>query len=419
MSGRSTVVVAAVVLAGALGGDDLSAQTVRGRVTTAQSGNPVVGTLVVLLDPQGTETARTQSGADGDYVVAAPAPGVYRLRFSVPGYRPLVSRSIQLVAGQILNYPLQMTAVPPELLDTVIVEGRPIPAYMAPFYRRRDFGLGRFLVREDIERMRTANISGVVRRLNVFDILGDLGDGTGIRIGQRARTGRGFCPAALFVNGTFAGMSGDMDVDMMLHIDATEAIEVYRANETVPPELRVPVASIRGGRSGGCGVLSLWSRVSAPDTTGLMRHLALGVHGGARLGSSGVQHGRLGLALSYTVKGAVEFYPAVNVYAPVPNTTGSPALSGWQLVLTLRAHPLGPESPWYIGTGVTHVQFTQQQVFDPRRRDVVEGQQHLLLSGLVLSGGAWRPYVELHLLSPLRFSAAQTSLFLGVARRFF
>lgn len=410
-------VSAAVALALAAGAPEAVAQSVGGTVIAGQTGNPVAGALVLLLDASGQEVARSQSDPGGRYTVSAPGPGRYRLRFLVPGYRPLASAPFDLVAGPPLEYPLRLTAVAPELLDTLIVEGRPIPIHLGMFYRRRDFGRGRFITREDIERTGAADVASLVRRLNVFDVTADPGDGTGPRIGQRGR-GRGapaFCPVALFLNGTYAGLSGDVDVDMLLSLDGTDAMEVYRTSE-VPPELEVAVAPARGGRSRGCGVVSLWSRVSPRDTSRIVRHLAAAAHAGARLGTGGVREGRYGFTLSYTLTAGVEFYPAVNIYRHLPNTASNSIRSGFQLVLALRARPLGRESAWYVGTGTTLVDVTAQPGANPA---MVEGHHHLLLSGVHLPGGSWRPYVEVHVLNPLRVSAAQTSLFAGIGHRFF
>jgi hypothetical protein len=407
-----------VVLGIALAASQATAQTMGGTVTSQRTGQPVAGTLVQLLDQGGAVVARVESDAEGRYGVVAPTPGTYRLRFLVPGYRSLVSPPLELAAGQTLEYSLQLTAVAPELLDTLIVEGRPIAAYIAPFYRRREFGLGRFMTRAEIEKTGASDVSGLVRRMNVFDILGDPGDGTGQRFGQRARTGRGFCPAALFLNGAYAGRFGEVDVDMLLPLDGTEAIEVYRGGEPIPPELRAPTAPVRGAPS-TCGVVSLWSRMSAPDTTRVIRHLALATHAGVRLGADGVREGRVGLALSYTIRGAVEFYPGVNVFPGIPDPGEEPAPSGWQLVLALRARPLGRESPWYVGLGISHVQLTGQSIAGPAGSNTTDEQHHIFVTGLLLPAGTWQPYVEVQILDALRLSSAQTSVFVGLAYRAF
>lgn len=400
----SLFLAAACVLMAA-GARSLGAQTVGGTVSAQESGAPVVGVLVLLLDTRGTEVARVQSDAEGRYNVIAPTAGAYRLRFLVPGYRPLVSAPLQLAPGAPVEYPLRLIAVSPELLDTLIVEGRPVPAHLSPFYRRRNYGLGRFLTRDEIDRTRAADVSGVVRRLMVLDVGSDPGDGGGRRVGS-TRFGR-MCPAAVYVNGTFAGMSGEVDIDHIVPLDAVEAVELYRASE-IPLDFTAR----------GCGLVSVWSRLSPRDTTGIVRHLALATQAGARLGSGGVRHGRVGLSLAYTFTKAIEFYPSLNIHIGFPNTTPDPAISGWQAIVALRARPLGLETPWYVGTGVSHVQLTGEAGAGVANTSG-EGQHHVLLTGLLLPGGAWRAYVEVQLIDPLAVSAAQTSLFIGLARRFF
>jgi hypothetical protein len=393
------------------GGPGLAAQVARGTVSAEETGQPVAGVLVLLLDARGVEVARTQSDPAGRYSVTAPAAGNYRLRFLIPGYRPLASSSFELAPGISREQPLRLIAAAPELLDTLVVEGRPVLALLAPFHRRRTFGFGTFLNREEIDEKRAADVSGVLTRLRVLDVLGDLGDGGGRRVGIRNRGGFAagdLCPAAVYVNGAFAGVSGEVDIDLIVPLNAVEAMEVYRPGE-------VPIDFPLDG--GGCGLVSLWSGPNVRDTTGVVRHLALAAHAGTRLGSEGVRDGRLGLSLSYTFTRGIEFYPSVNLHIGFPNTTPDPALAGWQAILALRARPMGPETPWYVGTGLSHVQLTGDL-----RADLTNdtgGQHHVLLTGLLLPGGPWRAYVEVHVLNPLAISSAQTSLFVGLARRFY
>ncbi|HXV85899.1 MAG TPA: carboxypeptidase-like regulatory domain-containing protein [Gemmatimonadales bacterium] len=396
----------------------LSAQAVGGTVTAGQTGAPVGGAVVLLLDAAGREVARGQSDGQGRYRITAPEPGRYRVRFLVPGYRPLASQPLDLVRGALVDYPLSLTAVPPALLDTLIVEGRAIPAHLSSFYRRRERGHGRFLTRDDIEQTAAPDVTGLVRRLNVFDILSDRGDGRGARIGQRPRGPGQFCPAAIYMNGNYAGLSGDVDVDMLVTLDGTEAMEVYRSSE-VPQELESARPSVRGVGSRGCGVVSLWSRVSPRDTTRTVRHLALGGQAGARLGSGGIREGRIGISFSYTLTRGVEFYPALNLYGRVPHSSGNPVASGIQAVLALRIRPLGGDSPWYLGTGTTVVDVTQAAGRFESEVSGIEGHHHLLLTGVHLSGGAWRPYVEIYLINPLQVTGTHTSLFAGLAHRFY
>ncbi len=66
----------------------LRAQTIRGRLVSADSSRPVAGAIVVLRDSSNADIGRTLSGANGSFVIRMPAPGLYRLRTLRIGFRP-------------------------------------------------------------------------------------------------------------------------------------------------------------------------------------------------------------------------------------------------------------------------------------------------------------------------------------------
>jgi hypothetical protein len=86
----------------------LAAQTVRGRVTDASTGVPIVGAVVLLLDSAGARLGGILSGPDGLFRLIAPANGVYRLRAEMIGRRSIESPALE-VAGEA---PFQTLALP-------------------------------------------------------------------------------------------------------------------------------------------------------------------------------------------------------------------------------------------------------------------------------------------------------------------
>lgn len=77
-----------------------SAQSIRGRLLDASSGEPVAGALIVLLDATGGEVASTVTSARGTYLVRAPGAGMFRLRAERIGFENSVSRDIALLADE-------------------------------------------------------------------------------------------------------------------------------------------------------------------------------------------------------------------------------------------------------------------------------------------------------------------------------
>jgi hypothetical protein len=105
-------------------GTRLEAQAVHGQLVNPRNAAPINGAFVTLLDQRGTEVARALTGEGGTFLLGAPGPGDYRLRFKRIGYRLFESPTLQLAEGQTLEYRLEVEAVP-SVLPPVLVEGEP------------------------------------------------------------------------------------------------------------------------------------------------------------------------------------------------------------------------------------------------------------------------------------------------------
>lgn len=93
-------------------GSALPAQMVRGRVVDSLSGTPVGPGFVVLLDQAGNAVARALSTSTATFSVRAPAPGRYRLRSEIIGYRAAESQELSLDADVTLEYTFEIVALP-------------------------------------------------------------------------------------------------------------------------------------------------------------------------------------------------------------------------------------------------------------------------------------------------------------------
>jgi hypothetical protein len=102
----------------------LTAQSVRGRLVDSRSGESIGHAFVALLDTSGAEVARALVSEEGAFLLRAPVPGVYRLRFKRIGFRPSESSLLSLVEGQTADVRLQVEAIP-AVLPPVVVEGQP------------------------------------------------------------------------------------------------------------------------------------------------------------------------------------------------------------------------------------------------------------------------------------------------------
>lgn len=100
----------------------LRAQTIHGTVT-ATGDAPIAGVVVTMVDAQGRAIARALTNARGEFRVAAPNAGTYRLRTLRIGYRPVESEPIALGAGDDVARTLAVATVA-FALDTVRVTDR-------------------------------------------------------------------------------------------------------------------------------------------------------------------------------------------------------------------------------------------------------------------------------------------------------
>lgn len=376
--------LALVTLAGA---GNLPAQSVGGRVMDQAANSPVPGTAVTLLDSAGSVLGEQTTGADGRFTLAAPGPGRYRLRFQVPGYRMLVTSLFDLAAGQEREYPLTLDPIPPDVLDTLLVEGHPIPWNLEGFYRRKRRGFGNFATWEDWEKWAVIGVNDVIRHLNPFVSLPNAG--RGVRLYRD-------CATAVFLDNLPLAPEFDLST---LFLEGLAAVEVYRA-PYVPPEFERPF--------GVCAAIAIWSRVDLPGTE---RRIAVGVRAGGAVAGAGGWQGVLGAHAIVGFEGPFELYPAVTLLGNYLGL-GSTARSGWEALFAVRMRPLGPTTGWYLGVGgrVAGLRATDTQ-------PATDQQSLVFLSGWEAKLGAARPFLEVQVLNPQHPGEAVVNALVGVSAR--
>ncbi|MDF1501546.1 TonB family protein [Roseisolibacter sp. H3M3-2] len=227
------------------------AGTVRG-----PGGTLVVGAEVVLTPQRGpgggaVVARRVFTDDEGRFRVTGMPNGKATVAVRRIGYRP-ATRDLDVPATEGLA--LALDAVP-QALSTVVVKDRRVryTGWAAPFYQRRDRGMGRYVGKEEIDRrnaMRTTDVLRVVPGMAIQTGMG----------GSRIRFRGSRCDPLVWIDGTPA-LSGYFDVDN-LQPNSLEGIEVYSGVATVPVELRGP----RGEEA--CGVIALWTRVPEPRRKG-------------------------------------------------------------------------------------------------------------------------------------------------------
>ena len=354
-----------------------AAQVVRGQVKDRSTGKPALG-VVTLIDTAGVVIGRMPTGPQGQYAMTAPHAGAFFLQFVGPGYGPYVTSQFALASGETRIMGLDAVPLPAVAMDTVIVEGRPVPSRLAGFYERRAGGLGQFVARDEIERWNPSQPTDLLRRLSAVTLVPtDLGYRVVSRRDQR-------CAPAVFLDGIYMGTGADFDFDAVLTAEQIEGVETYSGAGQVPPEFN----------RGDCGAVVVWTRVVGPGRVGSLSHFDLGAEAGGWVSSNGLAQGRAGVRGLIGI-GAFEISPAIHLLVPSWRSAGATEYSGVEVQISLRGRPLGRGTPWYGGLGITFLELDTPRV-------VIDEQQYfLLVAGASLPHGRVRPLLEMQVLNPV------------------
>lgn len=225
------------------------AQSVVGIVVDSLTSEPIPAVWVILnnADP-------VMTGHDGRFRITNAQWLSNRnvLEFRRIGYRPArrhlapTNDSSELSVHVVL----QPTAIH---MEPVVVDGVQIrvPAKLAGFYRRREFGRGEYLTAAEIERIPAVGIVDVLRQLPGLELSAVGADKRPFRTTPRITTFRsgGICPTnTVYVDGVLIDISRLVDVPP----EQIAGIEFYSGPSQVP---------LRFNRTGAmCGVLVIWTK---------------------------------------------------------------------------------------------------------------------------------------------------------------
>jgi len=98
------------------------AQTVQGQLTDPDTGSPVEGALVLLLNEAGEDVGGYLTNQAGRFIIRAQEQGLYTLRAERIGYQTTTSDPFRLESAQQLGVQLETTQTAIEL-DEILVEG--------------------------------------------------------------------------------------------------------------------------------------------------------------------------------------------------------------------------------------------------------------------------------------------------------
>jgi hypothetical protein len=252
------ILFAAAVLLGAA--TPLEAQVrLYGRVADENTGQPIARAEVILLDEFNRRAAGRRTDEAGRFEFVVNRPGPYRLRAIAASYRENTTPQLQLgdhsvVAVEIRLDPDVILLAPLEIIARSAPRGSPV---LANYQARLRAGIGIFLTRADIERIRPVRVTDALASVPGIYLAG--GGAGHARVVYVSRARGGACPAQIYVDGFHVNRSsplGDagppLAVDDVVMPGSVEGIEIYRGVSTVPAEFMGPQAH--------CGVVAIWTR---------------------------------------------------------------------------------------------------------------------------------------------------------------
>jgi hypothetical protein len=241
---------------GATAQQDSASAVVDGVLIDDGSARPIAMGLVRLLDEGRRAVAAARSQPDGSFRLVSAGPGEYRVSAEALGYRTAEAGGLDLAGGDTVTVEFRL-AVDAVVLDPLRVVARGVPAEervglvgMQSFFERYARYAGspfaQFMTRDSLaswdNRVQTTGhmLQWTTRAVTAVDpATGEI-------------TLRGGCSPSYYLNGSRV----PYDMIQGLTPSLLEAVEVY-TRPAIPADL---------GQGTPCGVVSLWSRQSPPDS---------------------------------------------------------------------------------------------------------------------------------------------------------
>jgi hypothetical protein len=257
----------ALTAAGVLSATPLAAQTVRGRVLDAATGEGVAAAAVQARSADGHDMGRARTAADGSFAIQLRAAGTVRIQAERTGYRttltdttPVAPREaveveVRLSATALAMEPLRVTArVEPPKRRNLELSG---------FYQRERMGIGEYVRREDIELRPSQNLAQVLQRVQGTAIQYQGAkqyvyfprNGAPALVQQARGAPRNTCLPRLFVDGTRVTYDAQNDINSVVNPGQVEGIEVFRGPSEIPAQYN--------DSNSMCGVILIWTRHEA------------------------------------------------------------------------------------------------------------------------------------------------------------
>lgn len=229
-------------------------------VVRDDSGAVMRDVRVELWDNLTRERIRSQeTDRSGRFAFRVREGAGYRLHATRIGYLATDS-SLTIPRGQrSLPVEFRMVAQPVGLDPIDVVARARSPAVLNGFEARQRNGMGHYLNREDLDRMRPGLVTDALARIPGVRLESGGGSSFHRRIRMARSSARGNCPVQVYVDGMLLNRGGSRmrevpggGVDDVVSVADVEGIEVYRGVSTVPAEFL--------NEHSVCGVVVIWTR---------------------------------------------------------------------------------------------------------------------------------------------------------------
>lgn len=224
--------------------------TLVGQIVDNQTGSPIRGANVILLDQQGRWVSVRTVGDDGAFEFTVRREGPYRLRGSRIGFRENTTPRLFLGQHSMVRVELRLDAEAVLLAPLEVVARS--PARQSPmldnFEARRQAGLGTFITREQIEKQRPGRLTDILAVMAGVRLESAGGAGH-----QRVVYLRATCPAQVFIDGYLLNRPGaSIAIDDVVAPKSVHGIEIFGGYATIPAEFL--------NQNSRCGVVAIWTR---------------------------------------------------------------------------------------------------------------------------------------------------------------
>ncbi|MBA2557785.1 MAG: TonB-dependent receptor [Chloroflexi bacterium] len=240
-----------------------AAQIIQGRVLDAVLLQPIPGATVTLLGGRGQSEGRTTTRPDGTFSLQPRAPGTYRLQGERFGYQASRSDTVAIGVRETIEVVLHLSVEPLQIAP-LVVTGRRVPPRtagleLAGFYERESTGFGRFLRREDFEKLANKDLVQVLMRVPGTRQLGGnviyFPRSSTAGMIQRSQQGRGtHCLPKVYLDGMAVAYDPRSGINGLASPEMLDAVELYSGASQIPVKY--------GGSDSACGVILMWTRTS-------------------------------------------------------------------------------------------------------------------------------------------------------------